>query len=337
MIKIVENTLRDGSYLIDFQFDKTQTANIVSGISKLGFEYIEVGHGLGLGAWNNVQAGLAKEDDITYIRSAKEAAPFAKIGAFFVPGIGTKEDIDQAYDNGLDFLRVGNNIDSFEKAHDFALYAKSKGMEVAINLMKSYGVKSYEFTKIAQEIDAWQIADVIYLVDSAGCMMPNEVYEYIDRTKSKISTHVGFHGHNNLSLALANTLQAIQAGASYVDSCVRGMGRSAGNAQTEILVAVLQKLGISPIDTEYYDFYEFANEFIVPLMPVKQGLSDEEIHIGISRFHTSFLPLLTKVAENENVDRKKLIKRVSDINCINPSESLVVEIAQQIMTQDGRK
>ena len=175
MIKIVENTLRDGSYLIDFQFDRNHTADISRGLASLGFEYIEVGHGLGLGAWNKPALGLSKENDSNYIRAAKEAAPEAKIGVFFIPGIGTKEDIDTAIDDGIGFIRVGTNIDTFEKAHDFADYAKQKGLIVAVNLMKSYGVKSYEFTQIATEIDQWQIADAIYLVDSAGCMTPDEV------------------------------------------------------------------------------------------------------------------------------------------------------------------
>jgi 4-hydroxy-2-oxovalerate aldolase len=330
MINIVENTLRDGSYVIDFQFDKKQTADITRGLAGLGFTYIEVGHGLGLGAWGKSEVGLSKENDVSYIRAAKEAAPEAEITAFFIPGIGTMQDIDLAVEAGLSFLRVGTNVDTFEKAAPFVEYGRKKGLKVAVNLMKSYGVKSYEFTQIVQEIEQWQTADVIYLVDSAGCMMPHEVYEYIARTKERISTHLGFHGHNNLSLAVANSLQAIQAGASFIDTCVRGMGRSAGNAQTEIFIYLLQKMGISPLETNIYDFYNFANEHIVPLMPRHQGLTDEEIHIGISRFHSSYMPLATLIAESYGVDSKQLIKRVSDINCINPDEQLFKLIASEL-------
>lgn len=335
MINIVENTLRDGSYVIDFQFDKQQTFNITKGLRGLGFDFIEVGHGLGLGAWNNPKTGLSKENDEQYIIAAKNAAPDAKIGVFFIPGIGTKNDIDIAVANGIDFIRIGNNVDTFEKTNEFAEYAKKKGLTVAINLMKSYGVKSYEFTTIAKEIDRWNVADVIYLVDSAGCMMPNEVFEYIDRTREKVSTPIGFHGHNNLSLGVANTLQAVNAGATFIDTCVRGMGRSAGNAQTEIVVHILQKMGLSPIDTEIYKFYEFANQYIVPLMPYVQGLSDEEIHIGISKFHSSYNPILKKVSKEFNIDEMRLMKMVSDINCINPSDKLFSETALKITKGNG--
>jgi 4-hydroxy-2-oxovalerate aldolase len=336
MINIIENTLRDGSYLIDFQFDKEQTGSIANGLNALGFQFIEIGHGLGLGAGVKPEIGLAKESDANYIRAAKQAAPNAKIGVFFIPGIGTKEDIDLAVNEGIDFIRIGNNVDTYKEIHDYARYAKEKGLFVGINLMKSYGVKPYEFTKIVQDIDQWQIADVIYLVDSAGCMMPHEVYEYIDRTKEVINTKLGFHGHNNLSLAVANSLQAVQAGASFVDTCIRGMGRSAGNAQSEIMVPLLHKMGIAKMTSEIYDFYDFANQYIVPLMPKTQGLSDEEIHVGLSKFHTSFMKLAESASKEENVDKKVLIKKVSEINCVNPSKALFTEVAQKIKRVDDQ-
>ena len=330
MITIVENTLRDGSYLIDFQFDRTKTERIAGELGRLGFKYIEVGHGLGLGAWKREDCGIAAENDITYITSAVNAAPNSKIGVFVIPGIGTLDDIDRAVDAGISFIRIGTNVDAFSKAREFSEKAKELGLLVTVNLMKSYGVKSYEFTRIAHEINMWQTADVIYLVDSAGCMMPEEVYEYIDRTKDRVDIQLGFHGHNNLSMAVANSLQAIRGGASYIDSSIRGMGRSAGNAQTEILVYFLQKMGISPIKTDISNLYKLADQHILPLMPAPQGMSTEDIHVGVSRFHTSFMPLVLKYSQKYKVDSKSLIRQVSDINCINPPEELFQEIAERI-------
>lgn len=335
MIHFVENTLRDGSYVIDFQFNGKQTYQITKGLHELGFQNIEVGHGLGLGAWNQPKIGLAKENDRTYIQSAKKAAPSADIVAFFIPGIGTEADIDIAVEEGLSFLRVGTNVDTFEKAYHYAAYAKRKGLKVAINLMKSYGVKSYEFTQIAQKIEKWGVADVIYLVDSAGCMLPHEVHEYIARTKERVSTHLGFHGHNNLSMAAANSIEAMKGGATYIDTCIRGMGRSAGNAQTEIVVYLLQQMGMSPINTDIYDFYAFAETYIVPIMPRHQGLTAEEVHIGISRFHSSYMPLVKEVSKQFHVDEKVLIKNVSDVNCINPSKELFIQIASKIQSNES--
>lgn len=330
MINIIENTLRDGSYAVDFQFTSKNTYDISKGLSNLGFDMIEVGHGLGLGAWNNPKAGFSKENDEVYIRSAREAAPNSRIGVFFIPGIGTREDILKARNAGIDFIRIGTNIDNFQVTLEYLEYAKKLGLFVAINLMKSYAVKSYEFATIVKEIDNWQMADVIYLVDSAGCMLPDEVFLYIERTKENITTPLGFHGHNNLSLAVANTLQAMKAGATYLDTCVRCMGRSAGNAQTEIMVFLLKQMGVLQIDINLYDLYQFANQYVVPLMPRQQGLSDEEVHIGVSKFHTSFMPVATKVSEKYSVDKRLLIQKVSAVNCLNPSEELFNEIAKSL-------
>jgi len=335
MVNIIENTLRDGSYKINFQFSKEQTYDIVKGLCELGFTYIEVGHGLGLGAWNKEDCGLAKESDETYLQAAKSAAPEATICAFFIPGIGTKSDIDLAADCGLDMLRVGSNIDTFKATREVALYAAKKGMRVAINLMKSYGVKRYEFTKIVSEIDSWGVAEVIYLVDSAGSMFPDQVYEYISETRNHVATPLGFHGHNNLSLAMANSLKAIEAGANYIDSCIKGMGRSAGNTQTEILVYLLGQMGLPVISEDIYAVYDFADKYIEPLMPDKQGLSNEEIHIGISRFHSSYTPILKKVAKELGVQENKLMKMVSDINCINPNEQLFSEVGKKLVSEYG--
>jgi 4-hydroxy 2-oxovalerate aldolase len=333
MVNIIENTLRDGSYKIDFQFTKEQTHAIVHGLFNLGFQYIEVGHGLGLGAWNNPKYGLAKENDETYLRVAKDAAPEAVICAFFIPGIGTKTDIDLASNCGLNMIRIGSNVDTFKSTREFAHYAAEKGIRVAINLMKSYGVKRYEFTKIAREIESWGIAEVIYLVDSAGSMTPDQVFEYISETRDQVATPIGFHGHNNLALAMANSLKAVEAGASYIDSCIKGMGRSAGNTQTEILVYLLNNMGLSVATNDIYAIYDFADHYITPIMPDKQGLSNEEIHIGISRFHTSYTPLLQKVANELGVQENKLMKMVSDVNCINPDEGLFFEMGLKLANE----
>ena len=329
MINLIENTLRDGSYAIDFQFTKEHTEQIVSGLDGLGFKYIEVGHGLGLGSWNNPKYGLSAENDESYIRSAKQASKNARIVAFFIPGIGTEEDLKKAKDYGLDFVRVGTNINEFKKAKPYVALAKKLGLIVAVNLMKSYSVKSYEFSKIVKEIDSWGTADVIYLVDSAGCMMPTEIHEYIDKTKQKVSTSIGFHGHNNLSMAVANSVQAINSGATYVDTCVRGMGRSAGNAQTEIMIWMMSKMGLDT-DIDLYKLYEFADNVVLPVMARKQGLSADEIHIGVSKFHTSFMPLVNNAIEKYGVEKKQLIKEVSDINCQLPTQDLFYEIANKI-------
>ncbi|MEZ4938055.1 MAG: hypothetical protein R2799_10740 [Crocinitomicaceae bacterium] len=329
MIHIIENTLRDGSYTMDFQMTAKHTEDITRSLAQAGFEIIEVGHGLGLGAYNNPKTGLAAENDEIYIRSAKAVAGNAKISAFFIPGIGTKDDMKKAADNGLDVIRIGINVNEFNKCREYAEYAKELGMFAGINMMKSYAVKSYEFSKIVEQIDQWNLADVIYLVDSAGCMTPEDIDAYLKPTSEHSKTALGFHGHNNLSLAAINSVQAVKSGATYIDSCIRGMGRSAGNAQTEILIILLQKLGFFK-DIDIYELYDIAEKVVEPIMWRPQGMTPQEIQIGYSKFHSSYTGMAQNACDTYKVDFNHLIKSVSDINCLNPSQELFNEIAKEL-------
>ena len=330
MVTIIENTIRDGSYAVNFQLSAVESNLIVKGLDGLGFEYIEVGHGLGLGAGRIAATGLAKETDETYIKGAKSVVTSAKVGVFYIPGIGCLDDIHMAADLGVDFIRIGVNIDRYSDMLAAAKLVKKKRLWLGLNLMKSYAVKPYEFLKIVKEIDSWGLADAIYLVDSAGGMMPDEVFNYIDITREYITSPMGFHGHNNLSLAVANSLSAVSAGVEFVDSSILGMGRSAGNTQTEILTHLLSKKGVMSKQFDQYKLYDFADKMIAPLMTLNQGLNGDAIHIGVSKFHTSYLPLINKCAEKFGVDTKKLIKEVSDVNCLNPEMELVMQIASNL-------
>lgn len=330
MVTIIENTVRDGSYAVNFQLSLEQSNSIVKGLDDLGFEYIEVGHGLGLGAGKRAQTGLAKETDETYIKGAKSIVTNSKVGVFYIPGIGSLDDIRMAADLGVDFIRIGVNIDRYNEMFTAAKLAKERGVWLGLNLMKSYAVKPYEFMRIVKSIDSWGLADAIYLVDSAGGMTPEEVFKYIDLTREYVVTPMGFHGHNNLSLAVANSLSAVSAGAEFVDSSILGMGRSAGNAQTEVLTYLLNKEGVLKKEFDQYSLYDFAEKVVAPLMTAKQGLDGDAIHIGVSKFHTSYLPLINKCAEEIGVDTRKLIKEVSDVNCLDPDLELVMQIASDL-------
>jgi 4-hydroxy 2-oxovalerate aldolase len=97
------------------------------------------------------------------------------------------------------------------------------------------------------------------------------------------------------------------------------------------MVPLMQKMGLSDIQATPYELYEIANNLIVPLMRSPQGLTDEEIHIGISKFHTSFLPYVNEAVNRYGVDKKELIKKVSDINCVNPDRDLFFEVAKEML------
>jgi len=164
-IDILECTLRDGSYSINYQFTAEDTAVIALALEKVGFRYIEIGHGIGLNA--SSCKGKAAETDEMYLKTAQEVLTKAKYGMFFIPGIGRKRDLDLAADYGMGLVRVGTNVTEAKDAEKYIKYAKSLGMEVSSNLMKSYVLPPREFAKKAKMVEDFG-ADIITLVDSAG-------------------------------------------------------------------------------------------------------------------------------------------------------------------------
>ena len=242
-ITILDCTLRDGSYAIDYQFTAEDTAIIAAGLEQAGFELIEIGHGLGLNASNSGK-GVAAATDEEYLVAASKVLKKAKFGMFFIPGTGREEDLQMAASYGMGFVRIGTNITEVDESARYVEIAKNLGMTVSANLMKSYALPPSEFLKQAKKSEKFG-TDILVVVDSAGGMLPQDVVDYVSILKKNTGIPIGYHGHNNLGLAVSNTLEAIKAGVTVVDATLRGMGRSAGNAQMEILVLLLEKLGYS--------------------------------------------------------------------------------------------
>lgn len=329
--QLLDCTLRDGGYPIHFQFSLIDVERICEGLEQAGIQYIEVGHGLGLGA-SGVEHGVAFESDVNYIARAKRATHTAKIGAFFIPGVGELDDIRSARAAGLDFIRIGTNVTDITPAKAYIDHAKSEGLEVHLNLMKSYAVDIDAFRQLTDDLAGIGV-DCIYVVDSSGCMLPNEVSQYTQAIVSA-GLNAGFHGHNNLDLVNANCLAALDAGATLVDGTLRGMGRSAGNAQTEVLAHLMNRHG----ECERYDVFTLLQTIesaVEPIMIRQQGLPSIDVITGISRFHSGFLPRFKRVQGRYSVNLNRLILEVSKVDCVDPSEALIESIAQDLVRMDG--
>jgi len=326
-LDILECTLRDGSYVINYQFNAKDTAVIAAALEHVGFRYIEIGHGLGLNA--SKTKGKAAVTDETYLKTAKEVLDKAKYGMFFIPGIGRKVDLDLAAKYDMDFVRVGTNVSQAEEAKEYIKYAKDLGMLVTSNLMKSYALSPEKFAQKTKLVEDYG-ADIIFLVDSAGGMLPKDVQAYIQAMKKEgVTARIGFHGHNNFSLALANTLTAIENGATIVDSSLMGIGRSAGNTATEVLVTVLKKIGYD-LDIDIFKTMDIAKELIKPLMVVHEGTDAIAITSGYAEFHSSFLDSIYKASTKYSIDPRKLIISVCEKDKVNVPESLAEELARQL-------
>ncbi len=308
-LEILDCTIRDGSYLINYQFTAEDTFLIAAALCRAGIRRIEVGHGLGLNA-QYAGRGTAAESDTRYMQAAVAAAGRkAKVGVFFIPGIASEDNIRRAADAGIRFLRVGTNIDQYREAEKAVALAKGLGLEVWSNLMKSYLVTPKRFAETCSAT-ADIGADVAVLVDSAGGMTPRQIRAYIGAARTRCGGPLGFHGHNNLQLVIANCLAAVEEGATHLDASLRGMGRSAGNAPTELLAAILDREGYDIGSIDWKSLIRVAQDSIAPLMPRDIGLLPVEIASGITCFHSSFQPLIDESSRRHGVEPFETILRI---------------------------
>ena len=323
---ILEVTLRDGSYLIDFQFTAEDTATIAAALEGIGFRWIEVGHGLGLNA-SRTGKGMAAASDEEYMEAAAQSLKHAKWGMFFIPGIGREEDFRLAARHGMSFIRIGTNVTDTAPAEPYIALAKELGFIVSYNAMKSYAVSPAEFGKTVAKVHEWG-ADIACLVDSAGSMDPDSVAAYLRSARAESACPLGYHGHDNLSLAMANTLRAIDEGAVLVDSSLQGMGRSAGNAATEVLVAILQRRGaMAHIDLK--SAMDVGQGLIQPLLG-KRGVDPMAVIGGLARFHSSFTGKVRGYARKHDIDVRDLIVRLCQEDQVSAPDDLLERLSHEI-------
>lgn len=321
--RILEVTLRDGSYAIDFQFTAADTATIAGALECAGIDLIEVGHGIGLGASEKGMGAAAGSDD-EYMKAAAEALTTAEWGMFCIPGIARLEHIDRAAGYGMQFLRVGTNVTEIEQSLPYIERAKKHGMYVFANFMKSYAMTPSAFAQRAKLSQSYG-ADVVCVVDSAGGMLTSEMEQYICATKDACDVSIGFHGHDNLHLAAANSLRAVELGVEVIDTSLQGMGRSAGNTATEVFVMLLARSGVDmPIDA--LAVLDVSERYIRPMID-RRGNDSIDIVSGYAQFHSSFMGVIREMATRHRADPRRLIIALCDKDKVNAPRDLVEELA----------
>ena len=326
-VELLECTLRDGSYAIDFKFTERDTSVLAGLLSRLGFKWIEVGHGVGLSAADKGKGKMPLSDEAA-IRAAKSASGKALTGVFCIPGIATIDSLKSARDAGLDFVRIGANATEIEAALPYVEKARSIGLIPFLNFMKTYAITPEEFAKKAKAAVESGV-EVVYCVDSSGSMFPEDVCRYFSALKEKCHCKMGFHAHNNLQLAVANAMQAYRCGVTFIDTTLYGIGRSAGNVPTEVAVAVFDRMGVST-GVDLFDVLDAAELYMQPLMSKIQMYDMLGVVMGYSRFHSSFLPKVKKAARTYNIDLRRLIVQMARINPVNVDDKELERVASSL-------
>ncbi len=309
-VTLLDTTLRDGSYTIGHQFSLLDNSIISHGLEKAGVKYIEIGHGTGLGtnkSDNNAQAYSDKK----YMECVRASLKTAEFGFFFIPGIGNQSDIKLLAENGGRFIRMGVSYESFPEAKKYLTLSKKLNLKCWINLMKSYAYKVEEFGQLAK-MAFLEGASGVYLVDSAGGMMPKDVYSYINKAADVLLKEgakdfdLGFHGHENLSLGIGCSLAAVEAGATIVDGSLLGIGRSIGNSAIETLAMVFDRYGYDT-GVDPWSLSDLAQETIKPYLVNRWRNSSLEQASGYKQIHSTEIDKIIEFAKKNEVNPRDLL------------------------------
>ena len=327
---ILDTTLRDGSYAINFSFTSADTALLCQKLESAGVEFIEIGHGVGLSA-SAKGHGKAFQTDAEYMIAANTTLSKSKWGMFCIPGIASLEDIKLAAEHGMDFIRIGTNVTEIELSKEFIKKAKDSGMTVMANFMKSYALNPEEFAKKVKLSQSYG-ADIVYLVDSAGGMFPEDIARYYEEIRKTSDVALGFHSHNNLGMAVANNLKAVELGFEYVDSSLQGLGRGSGNACTEAFLACLLKKGYS-VDIDFIKLLDISNKYVKPLV-TDNGYKILDIVSGYAEFHSSYMHHIERASTKYKINPIILIIEMCKINKVDIDINVLENIAQKIQTEE---
>ncbi|CAM3836589.1 4-hydroxy-2-oxovalerate aldolase [Aeromicrobium ponti] len=326
-IFITEVALRDGSHAIAHQFTVDQVQKVAKSLNDAGVPYIEVAHGDGLSG-SSLQYGLSRTNEMELIEAAVSVADRAKIAVLLIPGIGTVKELKEAAKLGAKMARIATHVTEADVAPQHIAAAKELGMETVGFLMMSHMAPVDKLVEQAKKMESYG-ADTVYVVDSAGALLPDQVREKIRALKQSLGIHIGFHGHNNLSLAMANSLVAIEEGATRIDGSVRCLGAGAGNTQTEVLTAVLDRMGIHT-GIDVYKMMDVAEETVAPILQTPQEITRDSLVLGYAGVYSSFALHAKRAAARFGIDSRDILIELGKRKVVGGQEDMIVDVAAEI-------
>ncbi|MDQ0257114.1 4-hydroxy 2-oxovalerate aldolase [Evansella vedderi] len=324
--EILDVTLRDGSHAMKHAFTEEQVRETARGLDQAGVTYFEVTHGDGLGG-SSLQYGLSAVDELKLIEAAVEECKSSQVSVLLLPGIGVKEDLQEAVKVGAKMVRVATHVTEADVAAQHIALGRELGLKTIGFLMMAHMAPVEKIVEQGKLFESYG-AEVVYVTDSAGYLLPHEVKERIAALKNELTCEVGFHGHNNLSMAMANTIAAVQAGATYIDGSLRCLGAGSGNTQTEVMVAVLERLGYNT-GIDLYKIMDVANDVVAKYMHRPQEVTGSSLIMGYSGVYSSFLLHTQAAAQKFGVDERDILVELGKMKAVGGQEDLIYDVAQR--------
>ncbi|MFJ8003939.1 4-hydroxy-2-oxovalerate aldolase [Streptomyces fagopyri] len=329
-ITVCDTTLRDGSHSVAHRFTVDDVRAVARGLDAAGVHVVEVTHGDGLGG-SSFTYGFGAESDLDLIRTARAELTTSKLAALLLPGIGTIDDLEDASAEGIDIVRVATHCTEADIAVQHLEAAKRLGLETVGFLMMSHMAAPSVLAEQAQ-IMRDSGADTVYVVDSAGAMLPHQVVERVEAVRTRLDDDVtiGMHAHNNLGVGVANALAAAGAGAGILDGSCHGLGAGAGNAATEVLVAALDRAGADTgIATRR--LIDVSEDVVAQRCAGKlPSLDRGSLLLGYAGIYSSFLLHTRRAAARYGVAEADIIVELGRRRVVGGQEDMIIDVALEL-------
>jgi 4-hydroxy-2-oxovalerate aldolase len=328
-IRLTDSTLRDGSHTVAHRFTDQQVRLVVGLLDAANVPVIEVSHGDGLGG-SSFNYGFSSTDEEQLIATAVEAATKAAIAVLLIPGIGIVDHLRRVAAAGVTVVRVATHSTEADVAAQHIAAGRELGLEVDGFLMMAHMLEPGGLATEARKMESYG-AHAIYVVDSAGALVPDTARARVAALRAALNpdTIVGFHAHDNLGCAVANTLAAIDEGAAIVDGSLGGLGAGAGNMATELFAAVAER---SAIDTGHLDVLRLADAATTVLdqLQVSPGRTRETLLLGYAGVYSSFLLHAERAAGRFGIQTGPLLLELGQRRVVGGQEDMILDVAAEL-------
>ncbi len=319
-------SLRDGMHPKQHQITVEQMVEIATGLDEANVPLIEVTHGDGLGG-ASINYGFPAATDKEYLDAVIPKMKNAKVSALLLPGIGTVDHLKMAHDCGVHTIRVATHCTEADVSAQHIGMARKLEMDTVGFLMMAHMIEPQELLKQALLMESYG-ANCIYCTDSAGYMLPDDVTARIGllRAELKPDTEVGFHGHHNLGMGIANSLAAVEAGAIRIDGSAAGLGAGAGNTPLEVFTAVIDRMGADH-GIDLYKLMDVAEDLIVPMMDQPIRVDRDALVLGYAGVYSSFLLFAQRAAKKYNLSSRDILVELGRMKTVGGQEDMIEDVA----------
>ncbi|GAC18698.1 4-hydroxy-2-oxovalerate aldolase [Paraglaciecola arctica] len=325
-------SLRDGMHAKRHQISIDEMVTIAKGLDQAGIPLIEVTHGDGLGG-ASVNYGFPAHSDEEYLSAVIPQLKQAKVSALLIPGIATVDHLRMAHDLGVSTLRVATHCTEADVAEQHIGLARKLNMDTVGFLMMAHMTSPETILEQAKLMVSYG-ANCVYCTDSAGYMLPTEVSEKIGLLRSELPSEIeiGFHGHHNMGMAIANSLTAIEAGASRIDGSVAGLGAGAGNTPLEVFVAVLERMGVKS-GVDLFSIMDVAEDLVVPMMDHAIRVDRDALTLGYAGVYSSFLLFAQRAEKKYGVSARDILVELGRRGTVGGQEDMIEDVALTLSKQ----